>query len=453
MAAPNTVYQAYKTRRRKAGTPDVDVDLYIAKFLQNTTAQTGDNWGDGYFNSTDTEAQKIAKIKDIFKIDGWIQVAKGTATTPEMGFIGFCHSRTSANGLYHNWDNNTSPFVARGSGVRVPTTVNANAELLNDAGLNRKPVSDVVQDHANQVWWANMYSVRILARSAFYASTTRVGYDFKINSGAWTRGLTKIISLAPKTFGTYEVRQQDFGASQGDTIYLRAFATNEEGERISETIYSHALGDKISHLLALKVTNINDTTGTSTEIFMTQPDEALIADLNTSSQSLGIEGFTSDLMTTEIADGYYKGLDPANPNRVFTYSGEFTKYDIATGQDSEGLPTGMPRLYKNFAFALVEDTAATGFITDGSEYLNVIAIGTGVNGIGANVRITGMGTGVGRYAEIYLRRTNAVTPSVNEDVSVGSIYIEPNVQFDTSFYASLSNVTIPYDKFSFIEII
>ena len=73
MSAPNTVYQAYKTRRRKAGTPDVDIDLYIAKFLQNTTAQTGDNWGDGYFNSTDTEAQKIAKIKDIFKIDGWNQ--------------------------------------------------------------------------------------------------------------------------------------------------------------------------------------------------------------------------------------------------------------------------------------------------------------------------------------------------------------------------------------------
>ena len=448
MAAPSTVYKDYMTRRRKGGTTPVDIDLYIAKFLQNTTPPSGDNWGDGYFNAADIPPTAAdwsaanAKIKSIFKVDGFLCVPKGTT---ENGFIGFCYSRTSGNGLYHKTE--------RFSGVRVPTTVNASAELLNDGGLNRKPVSDVVQDHANQVWWANMYSVRILARSAFYASTTRVGYDFKINSGAWTRGLTQIISLAPKTFGTYEVRLQDFGASQGDTIYLRAFATNEEGERISETIYSHALGDKISHLLALKVTNINDTTGTSTEIFMTQPDEALIADLNTSSQSLGIEGFTSDLMTTEIADGYYKGLDPANPNRVFTYSGEFTKYDVATGQDSEGLPTGMPRLYKNFAFALVDDTAATGFITDGSEYLNVIAIGTGVNGIGANVRITGMGTGVGRYAEIYLRRTNAVTPSVNEDVSVGSIYIEPNVQFDTSFYASLSNVTIPYDKFSFIEII
>lgn len=448
MAAPSTVYKDYMTRRRKGGTTPVDIDLYIAKFLQNTTAQSGDTWGDGYFNAADIPPTAAdwsaanAKIKSIFKVDGFLCVPKGTT---ENGFIGFCYSRTSGNGLYHKTE--------RFSGVRVPTTAHADAELLNDGGLNRKPVSDVVQDHANQVWWANMYSVRILARSAFYANTTRVGYDFKINSGAWTRGLTQLISLAPKTFGTYEVRQQDFGASQGDTIYLRAFATNEEGERISETIYSHALGDKISHLLALKVTNINDTTGTSTEIFMTQPDEALIADLNTSSQSLGIEGFTSDLMNTEIADGYYKGLDPANPNRVFTYAGEFTKYDIATGQDSEGLPTGMPRLYKNFAFALVEDTAATGFITDGSEYLNVIAIGTGVNGIGANVRITGMGTGVGRYAEIYLRRTNAVTPSVNEDVPVGSIYIEPNVQFDTSFYASLSNVTIPYDKFSFIEII
>ena len=95
MAAPSSVYQTYKTRRRKAGTPVVDVDLYIAKFLQNTTPPSGDDWGDGYFNSTDTEAQKIAKIKDIFKIDGWVQVAKGTATTPEMGFIGYCNSRNS----------------------------------------------------------------------------------------------------------------------------------------------------------------------------------------------------------------------------------------------------------------------------------------------------------------------------------------------------------------------
>lgn len=445
MAAPSSVYQTYKTRRRRAGTPVVDVDLYIAKFLQNTTPKSGDDWGDGYFNSTDTEAQKIAKIKDIFKIDGWVQVAKGTATTPEMGFIGYCNSRNSGNGLYHKTE--------RFSGVRVPTSANATAELLNDGGLNRKPVSDVVQDHANQVWWANMYSVRILVRSAFYVSTTRVGYDFKINSGAWTRGLSQIISLAPKTPETYEVRQQDFGASQGDTIYLRAFATNEEGERISETIYSHALAEKISHLLALKVTNINDTTGTSTEIYMTQPDEALIANLNTSSQSLGIEGFTSDLMNTEIADGYYKGLDPANPDRVFTYAGEFTKYDVATGQDSEGLPTGMPRLYKNFAFALVDDTSATGVITDSSAYLNVIAITVGATTISNTVRITGMGIGVGRNADIYLRRTNAATPAVNEDIFVGTIYIEPNVQFDTVFSANLGSAAIANDKFSFIEII
>ena len=444
MAAPSSVYQTYKTRRRKAGTPDVDVDLYIAKFLQNTTPPSGDNWGDGYFNSTDTEAQKIAKIKDIFKIDGWVQVAKGTATTPEMGFIGYCNSRSSGNGLYHKTE--------RFSGVRVPTTAQASAELLNDGSLNTRPNPAIVEGDASQVWWANLYSIKFNVRSAFYDYTSKIGFEYKVNSGAWTLGAFTNVNQVAKNKTTYEFRKNDSLGTQGQTLYLRAFAENAEGKKYSQE-YSSAMGEKVYQLLALKVTNINDTTGTSTEIYMNETDFNNIANLNTSSQSLGIEGFTSDLMTTEIADGYYKGLDPNNPNRVYTYAGEFTKYDNATSTDSEGLPIGMPRLYKNFAFALVDDTSATGVITDSSAYLNVIAITVGATTITNNVRITGMGTGIGRNADIYLRRTNAATPAVNEDIPVGTIYIEPNVQFDTVFSADLGSAAIASDKFSFIEII
>ena len=524
MAAPSSVYQTYKTRRRKAGTPDVDVDLYIAKFLQNTTPPSGDDWGDGYFNSTDTEAQKIAKIKDIFKIDGWNQAdyaepktgtitisgtsvtGSGTAFTTDFvvgqklgalqliddelkcvetytitaitsatamsvvagtnrsgisyalyrqGFIGYCYSRTSGNGLYHNWDNNTSPFVARGSGVRVPTSAQASAELLNDGGLNRKPDPLIVEGDAAQVWWANLYSIKFNVRSAFYDYTSKIGFEYKVNSGSWTLGAFTNVNQVAKNKTTYEFRKNDSLGTQGQTLYLRAFAENAEDKKYSQE-YSSAMGEKVYQLLALKVTNINDTTGTSTEIYMNETDFNNITNLTTSSQSLGIEGFTSDLMTTEIADGYYKGLDPNNPNRVYTYAGEFTKYDNATSTDSEGLPIGMPRLYKSFVTNVVSDTFAIGQVTDSSSYPTVVQVTIGQTSVSANVQITGMetgqGLGSGRNADIYLRRTNANTPSVNEDIFVKTIYIEPMLQFDDTFVAVLSSATIDYDKFTFIEL-
>lgn len=447
MAAPSTVYKDFKTRRRKAGTPDVDIDLFIAKFLQNTTPPSGDDWGDGYFNSTDTEAEKIAKIKGIFKIDGWIQVAKGTATTPDMGFIGYCNSRTSGNGLYHKTE--------RFSGVRVPTTTQASAELLNDGGLNIRPNPAIVEGDAAQVWWANLYSIKFNVRSAFYDYTSKIGFEYKVNSGAWTLGAFTNVNQVAKNKTTYEFRKNDSLGTQGQTLYLRAFAENAEGKKYSQE-YSSAMGEKVYQLLALKVTNINDTTGTSTEIYMDETDYNNIANLTTSSQSLGIEGFTSDLMTTEITDGYYKGLDPSNPNKVYTYAGEFTMYTNATSTDSEGLPIGMPRLYKSFITNVVSDTFAIGQVTDASGYPTVIQVTTGATSVSANVRIngqeSGQGLGSGRNADIYLRRTNANTPSVDEDIFVKTIYIEPMLQFDDTFVAVLSSAATDYDKFTFIEL-
>lgn len=456
MAAPSTVYKDFKTRRRKSGTPDVDIDLFIAKFLQNTTPPSGDDWGDGYFNSTDTEAEKIAKIKDIFKIDGWIQVAKGTATTPDMGFIGYCNSRTSGNGLYHNWDNNTSPFVARGSGVRVPTSAQASAELLNDAGLNRKPDPLIIEGDLAQVWWANLYSIKFTVRSCFYNGTSKIGFEYKINSGNWTLGAFTNVNQVAKSKTTYEFRKNDSQSTATNTIYLRAFGENAEGKMYSQ-IYSSALGEKVYQLLALKVVNINDTTGTSTEIYMNETDYNNIANITTSSQSLGVEGFASDLMSTEIADGYYKGLDPSNPNRVYTYAGEFTKYDNATSTDSEGLPIGMPRLYKSFITDVVSDTFAIGQVTDASGYPTVVQITAGATSVSANVRIngqeSGQGLGSARNVDIYLERTNADNPSLNEDIFIKTISIEPYIQFDDNFTADLSNPATNYDKFKFKEIV
>lgn len=228
MAAPSSVYKDFKTRRRKAGTPDVDIDLYIAKFLQNTTPPSGDDWGDGYFNSTDTEVQKIAKIKDIFKIDGWVQVAKGTATTPDMGFIGYCNSRTSGNGLYHKTE--------RFSGVRVPTTAQASAELLNDGSLNLKGtltinsgITNTESDLAN-----NGFKITLDFRSSYYNSTTAYGVQWRKQGdtayNSKTIGTIAAKIKESKTAFSVDVDPTDTLFVEAPFVYeINAFITNEEG--------------------------------------------------------------------------------------------------------------------------------------------------------------------------------------------------------------------------------
>lgn len=298
MAAPSTVYKDFKTRRRKAGTPDVDVDLFIAKFLQNTTAQTGDNWGDGYFNSTDTEAEKIAKIKGIFKIDGWNQAVyaeqkagtitisgtsvtgSGTAFTTDFvvgqkvgalllnddddlvcvetyvitaitsdtamsvvagtnrsgiayanyhqGFIGYCNSRTSGNGLYHKTE--------RFSGCGVPSSTQASAEFLNDAGLNVKGtltinsgITNTESDLSN-----NGFKITLDFRSSYYNSTTAYGIQWRKQGdtpyNSKTIGTIAAKIKESKTAFSVDVDPTDTLFVEAPFTYeMNAFITNEEG--------------------------------------------------------------------------------------------------------------------------------------------------------------------------------------------------------------------------------
>lgn len=231
MAAPSSVYKDFKTRRRKAGTPDVDIDLFIAKFLQNTTAQTGDNWGDGYFNAADippTAADWSAantKIKSIFKVDGFLCVPKGTT---ENGFIGFCYSRTSGNGLYHKTE--------RFSGVRVPTTVNASAELLNDAGLNVKGTLAINTGITNATsnLASNGFNITLDFRSSYYNATTAYGIKWRKQGDTPYNSVT-IGTLAAKikeskTAFSVDVDPTDTLFVEAPNIYeINAFITNEEG--------------------------------------------------------------------------------------------------------------------------------------------------------------------------------------------------------------------------------
>lgn len=284
--APTSAYQTNKAKAVLATGAETFTDyreLLLAKFLQNTTPVSDWKDGDGYFNSTDTEAEKIAKIKDIFKIDGWKRfdspqlktgtitisgtscTGSGTSFTTDFvvgrrigavidnicvetyivtaitsntamsvvagtnrtgvayaqmieGFVGYCTSKTSGNGLYHNWSNNTSPFIARGSGVKLDTTT-ISAELLNDAGLNRKGDCDLETIYAI---WCNYIRLGTIYESSYYNSTEQ--YGVIINSTTFNKG-----TIGVKESMTSPTIFLPNGIAQGDTVTIQTFITNSEG--------------------------------------------------------------------------------------------------------------------------------------------------------------------------------------------------------------------------------
>ena len=336
MAAPSSVYQTYKTRRRKAGTPVVDVDLYVAKFLQNTTPPSGDNWGDGYFNSTDTEAQKIAKIKDIFKIDGWVQVAKGTATTPEMGFIGYCNSRSSGNGLYHKTE--------RFSGVRVPTTAQASAELLNDAGLNRKPELEISQPLPDiEPKFANWINLTLAGRSAFYTNTEDTGISYKINSGSWVDvWLDENYSLKEKINRYLRGINSRGGGDnnislpvtfiKGDTIYFRAISKNTEGTKYGEDVYNFIADENIFRFIAWRLESPSGDILEDAFAFCYEGEESDLASVTTTPTATDIILYYNEyFLNTETLDSGWWLLNEY-PEKAFWVdsNGQVTHYNTRT---------------------------------------------------------------------------------------------------------------------------
>lgn len=377
-----------------------------------------------------------ATAKELFYLD--ILVRLKDIATNEYFFVG-CVTTGGENASYHK-------------STRIGATKASGDNTLLDAGLNTFAHSRVIIDHIDQVWWANMFSVRVEVRSAYYDSTSKVGFEYKIGSGSWTLGGEADISLAANDSMYQEWRKQDFGAVQSDTLYLRAYAINPEGTRIDTYYPSHALAEKVFHLLGLKVDSLSATTGVSTEFYMKEPAMDLIPDLNTSEQYIGAEAFDDEKLTSALSSGMYRGISGYDPDWVYYVSaGEFTHYAIAI--DQEGVPISLARMYKNIAFALIDDTSASAAFTDSSPYSTFIPLSNGGYQVGGNIYVQGQGTGYGRNAEIYCRRTNSRNPSLNEDVYADTLYIEPGVNFNASIGAVFSSAITDYDKFTFLEII
>lgn len=226
MAAPETAYlsQAIKI--------DGTESTYIAKFLQNTTPTSGDEWGDGYFNSGDSDATKKSKILSIFKLHDFFRITSDT----EDGFVGIV-KLGSPEAEYHN--------VSRHGMAEITDDSQNEYVALNDAGLNTKGDCSIVSILANTSTSASdsiaTYPPRInnavawaLFKSSFYNGTTNMVVQMKNDADVWTQAqdLGTQGVKARNTLKTAVI--QDNLLETIGTKYFRAIITNSEGSTTSE---------------------------------------------------------------------------------------------------------------------------------------------------------------------------------------------------------------------------
>ena len=324
MVAKSSVYQAKSKKYDKGdglGGVLAQREVFLAKFLKNTTPQLGNDWGDGYFNEADDAETKAYKIKNTLKIDGFIQVPNGDGG---QSFIGYCHTRTGDNGIYHKTE--------RFSGVFVPTTTNMTAELLNDAGLNRKPES-YVGNTLNEPKWANWINLPAEIRSAFYNATTNYGYSYKINAGSWN-DVNLNGTIGVKQIKEFLIRGINLTPtlSEGGTVSFRMLATNEEGTKYS-TEYTFTALETIYSTGANKLETPDGSLGEGVYIYALSSTETDLLSVTDSDSATGIFLYNSEYFNSSnyLANGYYIiGGVPTLPNgniKVFqVVSGEVRKY-------------------------------------------------------------------------------------------------------------------------------
>jgi hypothetical protein len=323
MAADSNAYIATSKYVSTLGTRNV----YIAKLLQNSYTPAGDDWGDGYFNSTDDDATKKLKILDIFKLDALQRFKKTDGT---QGFVGIV-KRGGINATYHN--------VSRVSGILNRLGVD-DYDVLNDGGLHTTGVAEL-GNNTNQPKWSNWINVAYIFRSSFYDNSTNIGYSYKINEGSWVSVTSPTTAPAAKIKLEDLFKQIDLTptAEAGDSVVLKVWITNPEG-----TMESSELNITTEETLAIPTgADIYESpsgakTGTTT-LYMLSSTEASLGDVTALDTATGLFVFKSEYFTIanpgagDIADNgwYVIGGVPNLPNgniKVFQVaSGELRKYE------------------------------------------------------------------------------------------------------------------------------
>lgn len=210
--------------------------LPVAKLLHNSTTVNGtippdwlDIWGDGYFNSGDSDALKLAKIKSIFRLDFLFR--------NNEGFIG----AVATNGTNINFHSNTrfSRYRLQKDGITYI--------ILNDGGLNTLGYSDVAtvlsNDAPNKDANPSNYPPRLnntvvfaLAKSAYYvaSSAIKVQMQDKDNPALIydVHSLTNVGEKVLSNIKTDIISQ----INKVGTHYFRTSITNAEGTWLSDWV-------------------------------------------------------------------------------------------------------------------------------------------------------------------------------------------------------------------------
>lgn len=312
MAAPQTAYQS-QALKLKLGTA-TPLNIFIAKFLQNTTSTSGDTWGDGYFNSTDDDATRKSKILDIFKLDDFITIQNSTVGKSFVGFI----NPSGDNAPYHN-----STRYSRG---RVGKDTIGHI-LLNDAGLN---TLGYCETQTNILKYANLVLNNAYFKSAFYINSSAFGLKYRINTGPWVtapnQDLNSTVDSTLAAKGVYSEPLVFYPtAEKGDNIEVKAYITNAEGI-IEGEIISFVADDRIAQVGALYRTDPQDSSNeTPVDFWMLAGDFANLNTLTDMGQTTGIYGHTSVFRNTPIASGWYVGILEDKALYVDS-NGQFTRY-------------------------------------------------------------------------------------------------------------------------------
>ena len=282
MAAPST---AYGTKKLTATKDSITYDTYLAKFLQNTTSTTGNDWGDGYFNSGDTNATKKSKILEIFKLSGFLRVTN----TSEDLFVGYVNSGSS-EASYHNSN--------RFGKMQLSDGVN-NKILLNDGGLNTLAYAEN-GNNTNEPKWVNWINIAYIVTTAYYLNSTGFGYSYKIGSGSWVDVNSGLTFLSAKESITNKFKQINLSPSlvTGDIVYFKIWISNAEGTKTSAP-FSITAGPSLAIPTgANKYSTPNGiTTGTET-LYMLSTTESALNSVSLSNEDTGLYLYKSEYFNT-----------------------------------------------------------------------------------------------------------------------------------------------------------
>ena len=241
------------------------------------------------------EYQSLVNIKSIFFLDYLFrQKVEG-----EDVFIG---------GVEYNSDNYYLRKPSRASKLRVSVpvsdTVRKNYILLNDAGLNT--MAYIMVSVQSQRPYANYTKFYFYVKSAYYSTTTKFGFRYRVDGGYWySYAHPEAPVRAGGIYNSVDV-VQGIAYQRGQRVEIQPYTENEEGER-TFSIFSYVTDEYIHFQSATKIDSLSDNPNDNpaTNFFLTSSS---LKNLGRVTQIAGVYDvmvYSDPDMTVPIEDGLY----------------------------------------------------------------------------------------------------------------------------------------------------